>query len=99
MSPVVNVIVFLILLLTVASHAIADNDFVETDNGARYWDIVTCTGAAAETGDVATMHFTGRLTTVRRVVNSTSHMWETGRFPVLSARTGSCAAGMKASPL
>ena len=61
MSSVLHTSVFLIVLLTVASHAVADNDYMETEKGARYRDLNTGTGAAAENGDVAIMHFTGWL--------------------------------------
>jgi peptidylprolyl isomerase len=52
---------FFILLFLLAGPVPAGNDFLETGNGARYRDLQTGTGPVAETGDVATMHFTGWL--------------------------------------
>ena len=53
--------VMLTLLLTGSVSAMAENGFMETENGALYRDLVTGSGMAAEPGDVATMHFIGRL--------------------------------------
>ena len=52
---------FVILLLTGSLNVAAESGFLETENGARYRDLVTGSGMAAEPGDVATMHFVGRL--------------------------------------
>ena len=48
-------------LLAVAGNGIADNTFLVTESGMRYRDLVTGSGATAEPGDVATMHFVGWL--------------------------------------
>ena len=51
----------LVLLVLLPGPLPAGNDFLETGNGARYRDLQTGSGPVAETGDVATMHFTGWL--------------------------------------
>ena len=54
---------FLVLLLLLAGpgQVLAQGGFPETENGARYLDQVTGNGPVAETGDIATIHFTGWL--------------------------------------
>jgi FKBP-type peptidyl-prolyl cis-trans isomerase len=49
------------LLPAVAGNGIADNTFLVTESGMRYRDLVTGSGASAESGDVASMHFVGWL--------------------------------------
>ena len=51
----------LVLMLAASFQAVAESGFTETENGARYRDLVTGSGLAAMPGDVATMHFIGRL--------------------------------------
>ena len=61
MTRRLHTIAFLCLLLAVAGNGIAVNTFLVTESGMRYRDLVTGSGATAEPGDVATMHFVGWL--------------------------------------
>jgi FKBP-type peptidyl-prolyl cis-trans isomerase len=54
-------IAVLLMLMAGAGITVADSSFLQTDKGARYKDLVTGSGPAAGTGDVATMHFVGWL--------------------------------------
>jgi FKBP-type peptidyl-prolyl cis-trans isomerase len=51
----------LLLALALAGGALSADGFTTTARGLEYRDLKTGTGAAAEPGDVATMHFTGWL--------------------------------------
>jgi FKBP-type peptidyl-prolyl cis-trans isomerase len=57
----VNTAPALVLLWLIAGLAMAADVFQTTQQGARYKDLRTGTGASAAAGDVATMHFVGWL--------------------------------------
>lgn len=61
MKTAVRITAVLLLALGLAGRAFAAAGFTTTAGGLEYRDLKVGTGAAAEVGDVATMHFTGWL--------------------------------------
>jgi peptidylprolyl isomerase len=61
MKTRMHTILVLLLWLAGTSQVLASSGWQDTENGARYLDQVTGNGPVAETGDIATIHFTGWL--------------------------------------
>lgn len=61
MKPLLRMASYLVLCFMASSGTVAADRFQMTPQGARYQDLKTGMGDAAETGDVVTMHFVGWL--------------------------------------
>jgi len=57
----INKAFLLLIVILAASAVLADGPFTMTPRGARYRDLAPGAGPAAESGDVATMHYIGWL--------------------------------------
>ena len=56
-----HTVAFLVMCFLISGGAVAADHFLTTPQGARYQDLKSGAGEAAEPGDVVTMHFVGWL--------------------------------------
>ena len=61
MYTLVRTAIFFLLAFLIAGVVFAAGGFITTANGLQFKDLKTGAGAAAEVGDVATLHFIGWL--------------------------------------
>jgi FKBP-type peptidyl-prolyl cis-trans isomerase len=61
MNTLFRTVTVLLLVFALAGHACAAGGFTTTASGVQYKDLKPGTGAPAEVGDVATLHFIGWL--------------------------------------
>jgi FKBP-type peptidyl-prolyl cis-trans isomerase len=61
MNALLRTAIFFLLAFLMAGVVFASGGFITTANGLQYQDLKTGSGAAAEVGDVAILHFIGWL--------------------------------------